>query len=61
MDSKNLLKIKDPDAAASFVALKRAAKIAREIAIQTNTGIVVTRGSEIVYLSAKMLQEEKEK
>ena len=61
MDVSCLSKAKDPDLAASFIALKRAAKIARETAIQTGTGIVVMRGDELVYLSAQALQESSTK
>ncbi|MCX7123540.1 MAG: hypothetical protein NTV32_07775 [Gammaproteobacteria bacterium] len=59
MDMNDLLKAKDPDLASSFVALKRAAKIARETAIQTDTGIVVMRGDKMVYLSAQALRDER--
>ena len=59
MDPSYLEKAKDPDLAASFIALKRAAKIAREVAIQTGTGIVVMRGEKIVFLSAQDLIEAK--
>ncbi len=59
MDASRLSKAKDPNLAASFIALKRAAKIARETAIQTGTGIVVMRGDELVYLSAQALQASK--
>ena len=59
MNSNNLSQAKDPDLAASFIALKRAAKIAREIAIQTNTNIVVMRKGKIVHLSAQELQATK--
>ncbi len=57
MKPLELSKAKDPLIAASFVALKRAARIARETAIQTGTGIVVMRGSKIVHISAKELQK----
>jgi hypothetical protein len=46
--------------AASFIALKRAAKIAREFAIQTNTAIVIMHDHKIVHLSAETLRELKE-
>ncbi len=59
MDMSDLLKAKDPDLASSFIALKRAAKIARETAIQTNTGIVIMRDGKIVHISARELIAEK--
>jgi hypothetical protein len=55
MDANSLLKANDPDLAASFVALQRTRKIARDIAIQTHTGIVVMRKGKIVRLSAEEL------
>lgn len=39
--------------------MHRAAEMAREIAIQTNTGIVVTRNGEIVRVSTNELRAEK--
>lgn len=57
MDSNCLIKAKNPDLASSFIALKRAAKIAREIAIQTNTAIVVMRDNQLVELSAEVLKK----
>ncbi len=59
MDASSLSKAKDPDLAASFVALQRAAQIARETAIQTNTGIVIMREGKIVHVSAQELIAEK--
>ena len=58
MNPETLLNAKNPLLAASFVALKRAAKIAREIAIQTNTSIVIMRDGKIVHLSAEQLKKE---
>jgi len=55
MEASSLLKAKDPDLAASFVALQRTRKIARDIAIQTHTGIVVMQKGKIVRLSAEEL------
>ena len=59
MNPKTLLNAKDPDLAASFSALKRAAELARKIAIQTETAIVVMRDNKMVHLSAKTLRELK--
>lgn len=42
----------------SITAMHRAAEMARDIAIQTNTGIVVTRNGEIVHVSADELRAE---
>jgi peroxiredoxin len=58
MNPDSLLKAKNPLLAASFEALKRAAKIAREVAIQTNTSIVISEEGRIVHLSAEQLKKE---
>jgi hypothetical protein len=52
---------KDPDLRASFQALKRAAMLAREIALETNTGIVIVRDNQIIRVSAKELRREQQK
>lgn len=57
MDNNKLENITIPIVAASFVALRRAAKIARQVAIQTKTAIVIREGSEIVHLSYQMLEK----
>lgn len=51
--------IKNPLLRDSIAAMHRAAEMARDIAIQTNTGIVVTRNGEIVHVSADELRAEK--
>ena len=61
MDASSLLKARDPDLASSFIALQRAAKIARETAIQTQTAIVIMRNDKLVYLSGKELQTSRDK
>lgn len=58
MDPSSLDKAKNPDLRSSFVALQRAARIAREVAIQTNTGIVIMRDGKIVRVSAQELKEQ---
>jgi hypothetical protein len=40
-------------------ALRRAASMARQIAIDTNTGIVVVRDGKVVHISAKELRKGK--
>lgn len=42
----------------SIAAMQRAAEMARDIAIQTNTGIVVTRNGKMVHVSADELRAE---
>lgn len=51
---------KDPDLRASLAAMRRAAAMARQTAIQTDTGIIVVREGKPVRISAKQLREGKE-
>lgn len=55
---KKLAKAKDPDLRASLQAIKRAAELARQTALQTDTGIVVVEGQKMVHVSAKELRQE---
>jgi len=59
--SSDISKAKDPFLRNSFEALKKAAQLAREDAIRTNTGIVVLREGKIVTISAEQLRKEKNK
>ena len=47
----------DPDLRASLVAMQRAARLARQTAMQTDTGIVIAQNGQIVRVSAKELRE----
>ena len=51
---------KNPDIRGSMAAMRRAAALARQIAIETDTGIVVVRNGKIVHVSAAELREGKE-
>jgi hypothetical protein len=55
----------DPDLAGSFAAMERAAKAAQDLAIKTNTGIVVVVDGKTVELTAaellKIREEESRK
>lgn len=42
----------------SYKVLLRAAELARETAIQTNTGIVISRDGEVIHISADELRAE---
>lgn len=57
MTQDDLAKAKNPDLRGSLPAMHRAAAMARQIAIQTNTGIIVVRDGKPVRISAKELQE----
>lgn len=60
MTQNDLSKAKNPDLRASMAAMQRAAKMARQTAIQTDTGIIVVRDGKPVRIPAKQLREGKE-
>jgi hypothetical protein len=60
LTQQELAKAKNPDLRASLAAMQRAAKMARQTAIQTDTGIIVVRDGKPVRISAKQLREGKE-
>jgi len=57
MRKKDLSEAKNPDIRNSLAAMQRAAKLARKIAIQTNTALVVVRDNKIVHIPAEQLRE----
>lgn len=59
MTQQELPKAKNPDLRASLAAMQRAAQLARQIAIQTNTEIVVVRDGKLVRIPAEQLREER--
>jgi hypothetical protein len=65
MNPKDIRTSSDPDLAGSFAAMERAAKAAQDLAIKTNTGIVVVVDGKTVELSAaellKIREEESQK
>lgn len=61
MKPEDIRKAKNPDLPASFVALQRAAEIARQTAIQTNTALVVVQDGQVVRIPAEQLKLEKAK
>jgi hypothetical protein len=56
MKVKDISQAKDPDLRASLVALQRAAELAKQIAIQTDTSIVTVQDGQIVHISAQELR-----
>jgi hypothetical protein len=60
MTQKDLSKAKNPDLRASLVAMRRAAEMARRVAIQTDTEIIVVRDGKPVRISAAELRDGKE-
>lgn len=59
MSQQDISQVTDPLVRASIVAMQRAAELARKTAIQTDTGIVIAREGEIVYVSAQELRQSK--
>lgn len=60
MTQPDLSRAKNPDMRASLIAMRRAAEMARKIAIQTNTEIIVVRDGNPVRIPADQLREGKE-
>jgi hypothetical protein len=59
MTKRDLSECKNPDMRGSMAAMRRAAAMARQIAIETNTGIVLFRDGKVVHISAAELREGK--
>lgn len=63
MNPKDIRTSSDPDLAGSYAAMQRAALSAQDLAIKTNTGIVVCVDGKDVRLTAqdliKMREQEK--
>ena len=63
MNPKDIRTSSDPDLAGSYAAMQRAARSAEDLAIRTNTGIVVCVDGREVRLTAqdliKMREQEK--
>lgn len=60
MSTRDISEAKDPDLRASMAAMRRAAQLARKIAIQTDTSIAVIENGEIVQISAAALRASAE-
>ena len=60
MSRADISQARNPDLRGSMAAMKRAAVLARKIAIQTNTGIIVVRDGKPVRISAAELRAGKE-
>ena len=52
MNTKDIRTSSDPDLAGSYAAMERAARSAQDLAIRTNTGIVVAIDGKLVELTA---------
>ena len=63
MNTRDIRTSSDPDLAGSFAAMERAARAAQDLAIKTNTGIVVAIDGKNVELAAAdliKLRDQKE-
>ncbi len=59
MTQQDLSKARNPDLRASLAALQRAAELARQAAVQTNTAIVVVVDGKLVRIPAEQLRKAK--
>ncbi|MFT4101731.1 MAG: hypothetical protein QM674_11965 [Burkholderiaceae bacterium] len=57
---KDISQAKNPDLRTALAAMQRAAQLARQVAIQTNTAIVVMREGRLVRITAEQLREERD-
>lgn len=57
MTRKDISRAKNPDLRASLAAMRRAAEMARKMAVQTNTEIVIARDGRPVRITAAQLRE----
>ena len=57
MTQEQLSQAKDKNLPASLVALRRAGRMARELAVRTDTAIIVLRNRTLVRVSAEELRE----
>jgi hypothetical protein len=60
MINNDISNAKDPDLRNALAALRRASLMARKIAIQTGTNIVVIRDGKMVRISADELRRQEE-
>jgi len=58
MTPQDLSKAKNPDIRNSLAAMRRAAEMARQIALQTNTAFVMVRDGRTVRIPAEQLREQ---
>lgn len=58
MKSSDLSQAKDPVLRGSIAALKRAAALARQTAIQTETALVVMEGGRLIRIPADELRRQ---
>ena len=59
LSTRDISEAKNPDLRGSMAAMRRAAEMARTTAIQTGTGIVVSRDGKVVHIPAAQLRDGK--
>lgn len=60
MKTRDISESKNPDLRASMAALQRAALLARKIAIETGTHLVIVKDGKLLRISAEELRREAE-
>ena len=58
MNPKDISSARNPDQRAPLVAMQRAAQMARQIAIQTNTAIILHQDGKMVRITANQLRAQ---
>jgi len=61
MTKHDISQARNPDLSASLIAMRRAAAAARQMAIQTDTAIVVVQDCQVRRITAEELKQEAEK
>ena len=61
MKTKDISEAKDPDLRASVVAMRRAAQMARETAIRTDTDLIIMKNGQLIRIPAQILRAETSK
>ncbi len=58
MPTGDISNAKDPDLRASLEALRRAAELARQTAIQTDTDLIIVKDGKTIRIPAAVLREQ---
>jgi hypothetical protein len=58
MNEQDISQAKNKDLVGSWAAIQRAARMARDVAIQTNTAIIIEKDGVITRVTAEELRQE---
>lgn len=58
MTAKDINQAKDKDLIGSLAAMQRAAQTARELAVRTNTAVIVSKNGQTVRVTAEELRKQ---